>query len=63
MKNIAAQELGKLKAGVKEKPSELKKITSAENGKLGGRPKGSFKVIKHHEILPRAKIIFSNGDE
>lgn len=61
--NKAASELGKLKAGVREKPSSLKKVTSAENGKLGGRPKGSFKCIKPQEVLSPFNIIFSNGDE
>lgn len=56
--NKAAQELGRLKRGIKEKPSELKKVTSAENGKLGGRPKGSFKKKE----IP-APVVFFNPDE
>lgn len=38
-KHPAAVTLGRMKKGVKEKPSEAKAKSSRENGKKGGRPK------------------------
>ena len=38
-KSAAAVALGKMRRGIKERPSERKAKTCRENGKLGGRPK------------------------
>lgn len=66
MKNQYAQALGRLKKGVKESPSEAKKISSAKNGKLGGRPKGSktkIEIPKENQAeIPQNSVKFYDPD-
>ena len=58
MKNPHAVELGRLGGSAK---SERKAKTSAENGKLGGRPRKEYMVIKAVKCAGGYELVADNG--
>jgi hypothetical protein len=59
MKNPHAVALGKLGGSA---TSERKAITSAENGRLGGRPRKEYMVIKAVKCAGGYELVADNGD-